>query len=482
MSKRKREEAWPESRDLCRTCASMTSTPQALRSLISAEGYVHLTKKAIRKSALRCSLCSILRSYRAQPGTAGNIRIYARLDHESTKVADGEMDHPFRGSKLECLCVDRSSRGSTSGYELQAFTTSNDPAAGFVGVQPLSIPVSSDAIIERIQERLAHCQSRHHKCNSEHTAVLPKRVVDVGTLGYSKMSPRLHLNKTNQRDKYIALSYCWGGPQEIMTTSSTLQSHTLSLPKSLPQTIQDAVTVTRRLGFRYLWVDALCIIQDDQTDISTEISSMGLIYKNATLTIAAASATTVKDGFLQNRSVSGVCRLPLFLNDLECGSLWLRNPSMEHAKEPLDTRAWALQEFLLSPRILYFATKDLLWKCQSDKKGVAVEETHNPYYGILTTSLPDDVFMLSQWPSRSSNQARVWNNIISNYSGRKLQISDDRLPALAGIASELQKIWNDQYIAGMWRGSFVRQLGWVQSWGRDQKNPTGAPYRSPGWS
>jgi hypothetical protein len=66
----------------------------------------------------------------------------------------------------------------------------------------------------------------------------------------------------------------------------------------LPQTIQDAISVTHRLGIRYLWVDALCIIQDNPIDKSTEINAVGANYKNATLTISAASAASVELGFL----------------------------------------------------------------------------------------------------------------------------------------------------------------------------------------
>jgi hypothetical protein len=267
----------------------------------------------------------------------------------------------------------------------------DDPAAQFLDVLPLSIPVMSSTIIKHIKERLAECKENHKLCPLANTPSLPKRVVDVGT-HHSTSSPSLHLSQPNEKALYVALSYCWGGHQDITTTAATLQSYTISLPTDLlPRTMQDAVAITRSLGIRYLWIDALCIIQDDQADKSSEISAMGMVYKNATLTIAAASASSAKDGFLQNRPPLLMCRLPLYLTSNEYGSIWLRKPSQVHPKEPLDSRGWALQESLLSPRILYYATKDLIWKCQTDKF-VAVQETHNPYFTTITGRLPNNVF------------------------------------------------------------------------------------------
>lgn len=70
---------------------------------------------------------------------------------------------------------------------------------------------------------------------------------------------------------------------------------------SLPQTIQDTITMTRKPGFQYLWIDSLYILQDDPQDIATEIAKIGTVYKYTTLKIAAAAAKSVKDRFLGYR-------------------------------------------------------------------------------------------------------------------------------------------------------------------------------------
>lgn len=336
------------------------------------------------------------------------------------------------------------------------------------------------AIIERTKKRLTECQDKHKFCPSVNISNLPKRIVDIGT-GDSSSSLRLHLSGPDEKAPYVALSYCWGGPQDITTTLMTLQSHTTCLPaEKLPRTIQDAITVTRSLGIRYLWIDALCIIQDDQADKLGEISAMGGVYRNATLTIAAASASAANDGFLQDRTPLLMCQLPFYLSHREYGSVWLRKPEQVRIEEPLDSRAWALQESLLSPRILYYATKDLIWKCQTGTS-VAVKETHNPYYQVTNGRLPKETFGFSGKVNILAQQTRIWKDIIKDYSGRKLSLSEDRLPALAGIAAELQKVWKDDYVAGMWRRCLVRYLGWRRAGDKeDAKSVTAS--QSPSWS
>ncbi|KAF2799255.1 hypothetical protein K505DRAFT_266024, partial [Melanomma pulvis-pyrius CBS 109.77] len=119
---------------------------------------------------------------------------------------------------------------------------------------------------------------------------MPSRLIDVG----DSTSKTLLLYLTNDVSvDYVALSYCWGpqAQKQILTqyNSSEWRSKGLSIVP-LPRTIQDAVTVTRGLGLRYLWVDSLCIIQDSQEDIEQEIGKMQYVYENAYVTVVAADA------------------------------------------------------------------------------------------------------------------------------------------------------------------------------------------------
>lgn len=171
----------------------------------------------------------------------------------------------------------------------------------------------------------------------------------------------------------------------MTTTMDTLNSRMVGLElHTLPQTIRDAVTITRGLGIRYLWVDVLCIIQDDKKDKTAEINSMGSIFKNASLTIVAAIARIVQDGFLRIPE----CHLRFLLpsGDFANASLTLTNT-------PINYRAWTFQEEVLSPRILYFG--NMMGVCIYCQAGTRYYNGYTfKYTGTLDfpVSLPHSVF------------------------------------------------------------------------------------------
>ena len=147
---------------------------------------------------------------------------------------------------------------------------------------------------------------------------LPTRVIDVNPSSDSQ-NPRLVATR-GENEKYVALSHCWGSLMEseagkhARTLSSNIQTMLAEIPLHLlPQNFQDAVTTVRELGLRYLWIDALCIIQDDPLDWAREAAKMGDVYGSAYLTIAATSATSSTDGFLRrNASLLPTVAMPYF--------------------------------------------------------------------------------------------------------------------------------------------------------------------------
>jgi hypothetical protein len=162
----------------------------------------------------------------------------------------------------------------------------DDPAAQFTNVNVDYISVSGPELSQEIFQRLKSCIENHVNCPKPDESCLPTRTIDVHPEGGDDRVC-IHITRTEDRFKYVALSYSWGGTQKVTTTKATLidRQHGIRL-YNLPPTIQDAIQVTRDLGFRYLWIDALCIIQDDYEDKNIEINRMGSIYKNATITIA----------------------------------------------------------------------------------------------------------------------------------------------------------------------------------------------------
>ena len=303
-----------------------------------------------------------------------------------------------------------------------------------------------------------------HECSSKNTlSFLPTRVLEI-----SGPQPRLHVSSKDEIGEYVALSYCWGGPQAVLTTIANIESSKEELPLvELPLTLRNAIEVTQNLGFSYLWIDALCIIQDSPEDKTIEINKMGSIYRNATLTIFAANAPSVNEGFLQPRTPDEGVVLPFYVSETLQGTAKLLLEDLSyHSDDPLDSRAWVLQETLLSRRRLIFSAKELLWCCQAQEyKSV----TSSPqYYVPLTVQFPSDVFhsakpngFNTQTPKQvQQSRIHAWNIMVQDLTSRGITEKDDRLPAIAGIASELQVLWSDEYVVGLWRRNLAAHLCW----------------------
>ena len=127
--------------------------------------------------------------------------------------------------------------------------------------------------------------------------------------------------------------------------------------KQLPKSIRDAIKVTEKLGYNHLWVDSLCIIQDNDEDKWLEIAKMPQIYNNAMVTIAAAVASSCDEGFLSRRQplipiIEGIT-IEDEKDQMHSGGM-VEIDGSDCETLPLDTRAWALQEALLSTRILEY--------------------------------------------------------------------------------------------------------------------------------
>ena len=208
---------------------------------------------------------------------------------------------------------------------------------------------------------------------------------------------------------------------------------------------------------------------------------MGKVYRNSTVTIAAASANGTSEGFLSARKLPEACTLPFLTPDGVLGSISLAAPIYTYnPAQPLDSRGWALQEFLLSPRLLMYGASELTWHCQTESYK-PVTSTHL-YYWQRVKRLPPEVFNHRKPRLRSCRQQiEVWASIISEYTRRSLTYTEDKLPAIDGIASELKEVWQDEYIYGMWRKCLVPHLGWQRPYYFREPNLSRSD-RAPSWS
>ncbi|KAL8952975.1 MAG: hypothetical protein Q9222_001151 [Ikaeria aurantiellina] len=239
---------------------------------------------------------------------------------------------------------------------------------------------------------------------------------------------------------------------------------------SLSQSIQDSIQVVRQLGIRYLWVDALCIIQDAEEDKMHEIQRMDQIYSNAYLTIAAANSDNSSRGFLTapekwwSDTDGPQIRLPFLCPDWTVGSITLVKFGRPDFQEPLQRRSWPSQEYLLSPRVLLYGSEQLLWVCHEDSPNAigATFKKGGPAYDSLEMGLKYMRMFLHRPKTISPGFARrnLWIDLVMEYSARQQTIPDDKIHALRGVATRYQTHIEDEYIAGLWKSWLIPGLLW----------------------
>lgn len=289
--------------------------------------------------------------------------------------------------------------------------------------------------------------------------------------------------------------------------------------------------MTRLLGVQYLWIDALCIIQDSKSDWEREGATMNEVYKNAHVTIAATSARTSSAGFLERSPVfERQILLPFLSKDGErcLGEFYVHGGDkvvndFEQSVElsAWNQRGWTLQERYLSTRILHFCKYQAYFECRTlfragsntfipfappgdwmawEDADIASSEGEtcslDDYSGnVLITANADIISVNASAPLSSSDSEESiapkmtireaayekWWFFIGQYSDRQLTYPNDKLPALSGLAQEIGRITNDRYLAGLWEGNLAQGLLWCSAEPINERRRPEA-YRGPSWS
>jgi hypothetical protein len=314
---------------------------------------------------------------------------------------------------------------------------------------------------------------------------------DNNTIHLVEATRSADLTPLHPSNVYACLSYCWGGPQRVTLTKSSYERFLRGINVlELDQTLQDAVRVTRELGIEFLWIDALCIIQDCDQDKSIQLPQMCEIYSEATVTIAAGDCIASSHGFLRrpgmatNNAGSGLDDqdVPHEIPFATGGTVLLYEDGERYVRKwhsfVLNTRGWTLQEMLLSRRVLFYTAHDVLWLCRRvdlnhryDADGTASSELGISERDVLCPSrysyFPDLTLLdRSNWHEvmRSATDRRgfyeLWESFLEDYFRRKLTFSSDRLRAIEGLAKALSNISGQRYLYGHWEDSLVFSLGW----------------------
>ena len=287
----------------------------------------------------------------------------------------------------------------------------------------------------------------------------------------------LELHAGEEFGLYTALSYCWEGVQRFATTLATIGRNSMGCKRSdLPQTLQDAILLTRMLGLQYIWIDSSCIIQDSVADKLQEIPNMSLYYKNAYVTICAGGESC-NQGFLQIHDeceqhpglgvTKHLLKLSYLCPDETVGTVYFYEESPYFLSwEPISRRAWTFQERLLSPRVLIYGSR-LLWQCHSAQHsdgGVedwSFDTSASDYRRLQINFTKVDESSKKQPPKTDISSVQYidssndpfgsWYRAVHEFSRRQLTFPEDKLSAIAGFATEFSKLSGDEYLAGLWR-------------------------------
>ncbi|KAL6800568.1 heterokaryon incompatibility domain-containing protein [Trichoderma sp. SZMC 28012] len=373
----------------------------------------------------------------------------------------------------------------------EVHTSDDDNAGRFLGTRDVPREIDCLATYEHARRRLEECH-HHEACSDPLPTVLPTRVLDCS----NPALPRLFINDGADLEKalYAALSYVWGEDQPHKTTLQNIESYINCIDlQCIPRTIVDAITVAHALGVRYLWIDAFCIIQDSREDKAREISRMRTIFSNAYITIVAASANCVSEGFLHRREPKPLVDLPFICPDRSLGTMTISLPNLEPlaAAWPPDTRAWCLEERLLSRRLLLFSGHTLEYECQTTHTNIDGSKRYCSNPSICR--LPDRAFSTSSKDAPGlnmelrrnnptlRNQYGAWRRILEEYTARSLTKPRDRLNALAGVAEHFSYTLESTYYAGLWSCELPWGLLWYKTADTELRRRPKV-YRAPSWS
>ena len=375
---------------------------------------------------------------------------------------------------------------------------------------------TADACFKLVRNWLAKCDDTHQKCSQVLEFEKPTRLIDVGL----KECPKKCFLYTTEEwvdllTEYATLSHCWGvdTSQMLRLQSGNIEQMRREINVStLSQTFQDAIEITRGLGIRYLWIDALCIIQDSVDDWSKESPRMGQYFRGGKIMISALASPSSQNGILQPR----VPALPPVKLTIDGKDVHLR-VALDAAVTvqqldpwndlrdglsvtPLRKRGWTLQEGLFAPRIIHYTSQQLVWQCKTcmtSEDNQCRWNCHNPkkrpYAHFMklepTSQLPD-----GKAGPTPDVKGTGWYNMVQAFSNRRLTYLSDILPAVSGLAREVRELTGATYLTGLWKDSsensdaFIRNLLWTtyhrphMEGLKDSAPPRRSLNGSPSWS
>ncbi|KAH8197732.1 hypothetical protein TruAng_008110 [Truncatella angustata] len=344
----------------------------------------------------------------------------------------------------------------------------------YVDYAAMKPPPAAHAILGRStgdEETFALAESWLKQCLDEHPLCAENddeaRIVRPARLLYLDGTIKLVDSAEAQGEKYVTLSHCWGKqtyvPRLLFETEATLRGGVDI--DYLPKTFQDAVTVTRKLGYKYIWIDSLCIIQDSPEDWEDQAKIMALVYVNSVFTIAALKSPGSSGGcFTNERNPLGL--RPLVVDELGITiahsiptELWEAEVNTSgYGASPLHTRSWVVQERLSSPRTLLYGAFSVYWECRCAQGS----ELH---YRKLAWDDPNNKKTWLQKLEGEDSWMDHWIDLLKTYSSCELTMKTDKIIAVTGLISEVERRskTSKHCILGLWSDDLAGMLLWYRA-------------------
>ncbi|KAI1302661.1 heterokaryon incompatibility protein-domain-containing protein [Xylaria venustula] len=391
-----------------------------------------------------------------------------------------------------------------------------------------------------IKSWLDGCVNDHIACREADSKAghqLPKRVIDVGSNDNTTIC--LHENDERPGDlvsHYVALSHCWGQKPLPRLTRDTLKDKKVNISwESLTKTFQDVIIVARGIGVKYVWIDSLCIIQDDTADWETEAAKMGTIYEGALVVIAATAATDGTGGCLFEKepyleiqaTIQGHEPFRVFAREKPSHGVFMsrldrgepiEDPISDESTSreyPLFSRAWCYQERLLGTRVIHFLREEMVFECLETLDcecgmlhGYVENAMRQLRKAVRLDKVPEFQDLRSKeddkWRSHLRKTSYVdeefltyeedvfdaaWRRVVETYSQRQITFRADTFPALSGIANRWSRMSKKRYLCGLWadgNGLLFSLMWYVRSKGAKpenrEKKAQSNVYIAPSWS
>lgn len=306
-----------------------------------------------------------------------------------------------------------------------------------------------------------------HQCETQHDTVKPSGLAQSYWVKKRQKLPssfrcidvrRWCLAKPGQKCRYLALSYVWGQKKVFQCTRTNVSNlekdHGLALVRDqLPRTITDAIQLTAAMGEQYLWVDSICIVQDDDKNKQEQLSAMDAIYCVAALTIVSTSGTEASSGLsgLSPGSRTSIQHVEAVQGLKLVNSLPKVQKGANHTV--WNSRGWTYQERVLSQRLLFITSSQIIFKCPhstayEDKLSEGIETLNNPVLDKNRTWMDVD-----HDPDRIELRKKInfisYVNLVEDYTPRKLSFSADILNAFTGCMSELEFTFRGTFLYGL---------------------------------